>query len=341
MFIAADRFGCLPPRASCSCRRNLYLWRSVLATGLWLMLVMASGLFLESSLAASPTVAITSPTASATLTDAVTVTVSASETGSTIVAVGLQIDGITFGTATNTSPYTFSLNTATFANGPHFLTATAWDAANNAGNSSPVSVTFSNSTPGNPALFGVMSGTFPLPLVSVHEALLPGGRIFMSDGETLAELMPMSGITRPMLSTQYQRLRIFSVTGWTKCRTVGSWLQEGISGPTRAYPLRISLIRAPKRGQCCQICLMRVGTPQRTFSRTETSLLLPAKQIVPATMSLFRKSTIHRRIPGVSSAVRRFSSRTTRAFLSCRMDGFWLREPQKIPSSARYWISIR
>jgi hypothetical protein len=184
MFIAADRFDCSPPRAPYSCRRNFYLWRSVLATGLWLMLVTANGLFLASSLAASPTVVITGPTASATLTDTVAVTVSASETGTTIVAVGLQIDGITFGTATNTSPYTFSLNTATFANGTHSLTATAWDAANNTGNSSPVSVTFSNSTPGNPALYGVMSGTFPLPLVSVHEALLPGGRIFMSDGET-------------------------------------------------------------------------------------------------------------------------------------------------------------
>ena len=111
------------------------------------MLVTANGLFLESSFAASPTVVITSPTASATLTDTVTVRVSASETGTRIVAVGLQIDGLTFGTATNTSPYTFSLNTATFANGTHSLTATAWDTANNAGNSSAVSVTFSNSNP--------------------------------------------------------------------------------------------------------------------------------------------------------------------------------------------------
>ncbi len=171
--------------------------------------------------------AITSPTASSTLTDTVTVTVSASETGTTIVAVGLQIDGITFGTATNTSPYTFSLNTATFANGAHFLTATAWDAANNTGNSSPVSVTFSNSTPGNPALYGVMSGTFPLPLVSVHEALLPGGRVFMSDGQTCGANAYVWNSTTNVIDP-YQRRRIFSVTGWTKCRTVGSWLREGI-----------------------------------------------------------------------------------------------------------------
>ena len=35
----------------------------------------------------------------------------------------------------------------------------------------PVSVIFSNSTPGNPALYGVMSGTVPLPFVSIHAAL--------------------------------------------------------------------------------------------------------------------------------------------------------------------------
>src|SRR6202011_5622745 len=106
-----------------------------------------------------------------TLADTVTEAVSASEAGSTtIVAVGLQVDGVTLGTATNTSPYTFSLNTALFANGTHSLTATAWDAANNTGNSSPVSVTFSNSSPGNPAQNGVMSGTVPLPIVTVHEA---------------------------------------------------------------------------------------------------------------------------------------------------------------------------
>ena len=126
---------------------------------------------------------ITGPAAGATLTGTVTVTVNASETGKTIAAVGLQIDGITLGTADNTSPYTFSLNTATFANGTHSLTATAWDTANNAGNSSSVSVTFSNSTPGNPALNGMMSGTVPLPFVSIHAALLPGSRIFMSDGQ--------------------------------------------------------------------------------------------------------------------------------------------------------------
>jgi Domain of unknown function (DUF1929)/Bacterial Ig domain/Galactose oxidase, central domain len=134
----------------------------------------------------TPTVAITAPAAGATLTGTVTVTASASEVaevGMTIAAVQLQVDGVPLGTAANASPYTFSVNTANFANGTHSLTATAWDSANVAGNSSPVSVNFSNSNPGNPAQFGVMSGVVPLPLVSVHQALLPGGKVLMVDGE--------------------------------------------------------------------------------------------------------------------------------------------------------------
>jgi len=153
------------------------LWRS--------LLIAANSLFLAGSLAAQqPSVTITSPGAGTVLTGTAAVTVNASETGTSIVAVGLQIDGITFGTATNTSPYTLYFNTALYTNGTHSITATAWDAANNIGYSSPVSVSFANPNPGNPAVYGVMSGTFPLPCVSVHEALLPGARIFMSDAQT-------------------------------------------------------------------------------------------------------------------------------------------------------------
>ena len=156
------------------------LWRS--------LLIAANSLFLAGSLAAQqPSVTITSPGAGTVLTGTASVTVNASETGTSIVAVGLQIDGITFGTATNTSPYTLYFNTALYTNGTHSITATAWDAANNIGYSGPVSVTFANPYPGNPAVYGVMSGTFPLPCVSAHEALIPGARIFMSDGGTLSE----------------------------------------------------------------------------------------------------------------------------------------------------------
>jgi hypothetical protein len=131
-----------------------------------------------------PTVNITAPVPGATLTGSVNVTASASDVGTGVAAVQLQVDGVPFGTAVTASPYTFALNTANYANGPHLLTVSAWDLANNAATSAPVSVTFSNSSPGNPAQSGVWSGTVSLPIVSVHASLLPNGKILMSEGQS-------------------------------------------------------------------------------------------------------------------------------------------------------------
>jgi Domain of unknown function (DUF1929)/Bacterial Ig domain/Galactose oxidase, central domain len=130
-----------------------------------------------------PTVSITAPTAGASLTGTTAITINASDTGTGVAGVQLQIDGLIFGTAVTSSPYTFNVNTARFSNGAHTLTASAWDFANNTASASPVSVTFSNSNPGTPAQSGVMSGTFPLPIVSVHSMLLPGPKILMYDGQ--------------------------------------------------------------------------------------------------------------------------------------------------------------
>jgi hypothetical protein len=135
-----------------------------------------------------PTVVIAAPTAGQTLTGTVNVTVNVNDAGSSVSSVQLVVDGIPTGQFVMTSPYTFSLNTAAFANGSHSLSASAWDFANNTGTASPVSVNFSNSSPGNPAQSGmwsstISSGTTPLPMVSVHSALLPNGKILMSTGQ--------------------------------------------------------------------------------------------------------------------------------------------------------------
>src|SRR5260370_6685535 len=79
------------------------------------------------------TVNITAPTGGS-LSATTSVPVSASEGGAGVAGVQLQIDGIIFGTAATTSPYTFTLNTAKFANGSHTIAASAWDCANNTAN---------------------------------------------------------------------------------------------------------------------------------------------------------------------------------------------------------------
>ena len=129
-----------------------------------------------------PTVSITSPAGGATVTGTINVTVSASDTGTGVAAVQLQVDGIPFGTAINASPFTFSLNTAKFAGGSHTLTASAWDFANNTATSNSVSVTFTAT--GNPAQSGLWSGTSSLPIVTINSVLLPNGKVLLWDGQS-------------------------------------------------------------------------------------------------------------------------------------------------------------
>ena len=104
-----------------------------------------------------------------------------------VTGVGLLVDGVPYGTQDVTPPYNFTVNTASFANGAHTLTATATDAAGNTGVSAPVTSTFSNSNPGNPAVAGVMSSLVPLPLVTVNSALLTNGRLLFYDGEAFGQ----------------------------------------------------------------------------------------------------------------------------------------------------------
>jgi hypothetical protein len=110
-----------------------------------------------------PTTAITSPANNATVSGTVTVTASASDNVS-VSKVEFYIDSVISSTTT-TSPYTFSWNTTTVANGSHTIFTKAYDPSNNVGTSPTVTVTVSNTTPpqqllGNP---GFENGTTTTP----------------------------------------------------------------------------------------------------------------------------------------------------------------------------------
>ena len=158
-------------------------------------------------------------------------TVTASDTGTGVAAVQLQLDGLPYGTADTASPYTFTLNTASFANGSHSLTATAWDQANNSATSSKLPVTFSNSSSGNPTQSGAWSGTVPLPIVTVHSVLLPTGKILFwvvkPTGST-----PSSGILPSTPLSRFRHPLTCSVAGTNKWRTDGSWSSVATSPAT-------------------------------------------------------------------------------------------------------------
>ncbi|MDQ3908415.1 MAG: Ig-like domain-containing protein, partial [Acidobacteriota bacterium] len=87
----------------------------------------------------APAASIASPTAGQTVSATVTVQVSASDNVG-VTRVELYADGGLVGTKT-AAPYAFSWNTDPLAETTHTLQAKAYDAANNVGTSSPVSVT--------------------------------------------------------------------------------------------------------------------------------------------------------------------------------------------------------
>jgi hypothetical protein len=95
-----------------------------------------------------PSVSITFPTTGATVSGTITVTASASHSVG-IASVQLQVDGTNVDAADTTTPYDFSLDTITFSNGSHSLTALAKDTSGNQATSAAVSVTVSNSVSSN------------------------------------------------------------------------------------------------------------------------------------------------------------------------------------------------
>lgn len=114
----------------------------------------------------APTVAITAPSASATVSGVTTITATATDT--------VGVSGVDFyqgttliGTDT-TAPYSMSWNTATVVNGVYTLKAVARDAAGNSGTSANVSITVSNAASGvsvsitSPASGLTVSGTIAL-----------------------------------------------------------------------------------------------------------------------------------------------------------------------------------
>jgi len=102
-----------------------------------------------------PTVSISAPTNSASVSGTVSVQGTAADNVG-VTKIELDVDGAVV-TTTTTSPFSFSWNTASKANGSHTLTVKAYDAANNVGSAS-VTVTINNQA--------VVQDTIP-PVVSI------------------------------------------------------------------------------------------------------------------------------------------------------------------------------
>ncbi len=88
---------------------------------------------------APPVVAITSPTLGSTVMRTVNIVVSATDNVG-VAHVAIYVDNVQLCNDVS-APYTCSWNTRKASAGSHTITATAWDAAGNAGKASPVTVT--------------------------------------------------------------------------------------------------------------------------------------------------------------------------------------------------------
>jgi chitodextrinase len=92
-----------------------------------------------------PTVAITAPTANATISGVTTVSANAADNVG-VTSVQFKVDNANTGAAITAAPYNYSLNTSTLSNGNHIVTAVASDAAGNTATSAGVAVKVSNTS---------------------------------------------------------------------------------------------------------------------------------------------------------------------------------------------------
>jgi Bacterial Ig domain/Putative Ig domain len=105
-----------------------------------------------------PTVAITSPANGSTVSGTISVSGTASDRVA-LTAVQVAVDGGSFSNASGTNSWSFSLNTASLANGSHTFTAKVTDAAGVSASSSPLALTINNtSTNADCTLYASSSG---------------------------------------------------------------------------------------------------------------------------------------------------------------------------------------
>jgi Zn-dependent metalloprotease len=138
----------------------------------------------------APAVAITSPTAGASVSGTVTVTATASDGTTGIAAVDFLVDGVLTGTDPS-SPYAFVWDTASAGAGSHTLLARARDAAGNEGPSGAVPV----NVLGGPQYVWLEAegGTITAPMQVANDAAASGGKYIQVAAGNNSNTSPPAG----------------------------------------------------------------------------------------------------------------------------------------------------
>ena len=141
-----------------------------------------------------PATSVTAPANGSTVSAVVSVTASASDNVG-VTRVEFWLDGVLRSTDTS-SPYAWSWDTATATNGAHALQSKAYDAANNAGTSTTVSVTVSNGTPINVGGYRVVQANAALTYVIPANTIIPSrGYLVIGRNATKAQFEAFWGVT--------------------------------------------------------------------------------------------------------------------------------------------------
>lgn len=93
-----------------------------------------------------PTVSVTTPVSNATISGTVTLSANASDNVG-VSYVQFRLDGANIGGLITSAPYTYTWDSTHSSEGPHILTAVAYDTANNVGTSAGIAVTLRNHGP--------------------------------------------------------------------------------------------------------------------------------------------------------------------------------------------------
>ena len=141
-----------------------------------------------------PTTSVTAPAGGTTVTGTVSVTASASDNVG-VTKVEFLLDGVVQSTDT-ASPYAWSWNTTASTNGAHTLSTKAYDAANNAGTSSNVSVTVSNGVPVNVGGWSIVQANATLTYTIPAGTTIPSrGYLIVGRNATKTQFETFWGVT--------------------------------------------------------------------------------------------------------------------------------------------------
>jgi hypothetical protein len=114
----------------------------------------------------------------------VPVTADAADNSGIVAGVQFFLNGTPLDAEDTTPPFAINWNTVSAPNGSHSLTARARDGSGNQTTSTAVAVTVANSSSTDPAVVGQWSQVLDWPLVAIHMALMPNGKVLAWDDHT-------------------------------------------------------------------------------------------------------------------------------------------------------------